>query len=268
LLRFDSNRMLRTVGHSFISRESSGGHELERLRLLTFGGLTLLTGGETTTGATTRRRRLALLALLAVARNRGLSRDKLQAILWPESDTRRARHGLDQLLYFQRRHLAGEDLVLGKKTPRLNPALITCDLWEFADALEAGAHEEVVRLYTGPFLDGFFLRGAPEFERWVEEQRNRLGKQCALAIGAVAAAATARGDHASAAAWWGRAAELNPFDSETAIRLIEASVASGDRAAAVLHGERYVQLLQTELGLPPDPRVMDLIHRLRAGPVC
>src|SRR5574341_2484270 len=201
-----------------------------QVRLLTFGGLNLLTRGETTTGATTRRRRLALLALLAVARARGFTRDKLQAFLWPESDTLRARHGLNQLLYFQRRHLSGGDLVLGKKTPRLNPALMTCDLWEFEDALEAGAHEEAVRRYAGPFLDGFFLRGAPDFERWVEQQRSRLSSRCAGAMGALATAATERGDHQQAAAWWSRAAELNPFDSETALRLVEAAVAGGDRA--------------------------------------
>ena len=29
-------------------------------------------------------------------------------------------------------------------------------------------------LYDGPFLDGFYLTGAPEFERWVEAERATL----------------------------------------------------------------------------------------------
>jgi len=103
---------------------------MEQLRLLTFGGLNLLVGGYATTGSATRRRRLALLALLALARDRGLNRDKVQAFLWPESDTERARHGLNQLVYFQRRHLDSEDLFLGKKTLRLNQSLITTDVWD------------------------------------------------------------------------------------------------------------------------------------------
>src|SRR5213083_1528015 len=147
---------------------------MEPLRLLTFGGLNLLVGGYATTGSATRRRRLALLALLAVPRDRGLNRDKVQAYLWPESDTERARHGLNQLVYFQRRHLGSGDLFLGKKTLRLNRAMITTDVWDFEDALDAGAHEVAVRLYAGPFLDGFFVREAPGFERGVDEQRRRL----------------------------------------------------------------------------------------------
>jgi DNA-binding SARP family transcriptional activator len=233
------------------------------MRLVLMGGLTLYVGGEATTGATTQRRRLALLALLAIARDRGLSRDKIQAYFWPESDSEHARHGLNQLLYFQRHRLAVGDLFLGKKTPRLNPAMTTCDVWEFEDALGAGAHEEAVRLYTGPFLDGFFLKRAPAFERWVDDQRSRLAKRCAGAIGALATAAAAKGDYHQAVEWWCRAAELNPFDTETVLRLIEASVAIGDRAAAVRHGQYHMNLLQTELGLTPDPRVMGMIDQLR-----
>jgi DNA-binding SARP family transcriptional activator len=48
---------------------------MEQLRLLTFGGLNVLVAGHATTGSATQRRRLALLALLAVARDRGLNRD-------------------------------------------------------------------------------------------------------------------------------------------------------------------------------------------------
>ena len=71
-----------------------------QLRLLTFGGVNLRVGDSTMTGAATGRRRLALLVLLAVARDRGLNRDKVQAYLWPESDAEQARHGLNQMVYF------------------------------------------------------------------------------------------------------------------------------------------------------------------------
>ena len=77
------------------------------LRLRTFGGLTLARDGEDLSGAITQRRRLALLALLAVAGAGGMSRDKLLACLWPESDAERARHVLNQLLYAQRRQGGG-----------------------------------------------------------------------------------------------------------------------------------------------------------------
>ena len=235
---------------------------MEQLRLLTFGGLNLLVGGHATTGSATRRRRLALLVLLAVARDRGLNRDKVQAYLWPESDVERARHGLNQLVYFQRRHLDSDDLFLGKKTLRLNRAVITTDVWDFEDALAAGAHEVAVRLYAGAFLDGFFLREAPGFERWVDDHRRRLAERCAQAFGQLAAAAAT--PH-QAVEWWRRAAELKPYDTDTVLRLAKAWVAIGDRAAAVRCAQQHADLLRGELDLPPDVGVVRMLEQLRAG---
>lgn len=237
---------------------------MEQLRLLTFGGLNLLVGGQTMTGSATRRRRLALLALLAVARDRGLNRDKVQAYLWPESDTERARHGLNQLVYFQRRHLGSGELFLGRKTLRLSREVITADVWEFEDALDAGSWETAAQLYAGPFLDGFFLKGAPGFERWADDQRRRLADRCVQAFNALAMAAAANGDRSQEVVWWRRAAELSPFDTDIVLRLAEAWTAMGDRAAAVQYAQRHQDLLRSELGLAPDPRVARLIEELRS----
>jgi DNA-binding SARP family transcriptional activator len=236
---------------------------MEQLRLLTFGGLNLLVDGQATTGSATRRRRLALLALLAVARDRGLNRDKVQAYLWPESDTERAGHGLSQLVYFQRRHLGSGGLFLGRKTLRLNREAITTDVWEFEDALDAGAPAAAVQLYAGPFLDGFFLRGAPGFERWADDQRRRFAQRCGEAIGALATAASRSGDHLRAVEWWRRAAGLDPFDTNIVLRLIEACLAVGDRTAAVRYAQHHADLLHSELGLLPDPRVTELLSQVR-----
>src|SRR6266576_3991437 len=235
---------------------------MEQLRLLTFGGVNLRLGDSTMTGAPTGRRRLALLVLLAVARDRGLNREKVQSYLWPESDTDQARHGLNQMVYFQRRHFESEELFLGKKTLRLNRAMITADVWDFEDALDAGAHAVAVRLYAGAFLDGFFLREAPGFERWADDQRKRLAERCAQAFGVLAAAAATKHE---AVEWWRRAAELNPYHSDTVLRLAKAWVAIGDRAAAVRCAQQHADLLQTELGLPPDPNVVRMIEQLRQG---
>src|SRR5438067_814334 len=179
---------------------------MEPLRVRTFGGLTLLVGGEPTTGTLTQRRRLALLALLAVARNRGLSRDKILAYLWPESDAERARHGLDQVLYAQRHHLGVPDLFLGRKTLRLNRTVITADVWEFEDAVVVGVLDVAVRWYRGLFLGGFFVEGAPGFERWAEGGRDRLARGCATGLGWLASAVSALGDDRRAADWWRRSA--------------------------------------------------------------
>ncbi|MFL5494964.1 MAG: BTAD domain-containing putative transcriptional regulator [Gemmatimonadales bacterium] len=232
------------------------------LRLRTLGGLSLSRGTENLTGAVTQRRRLAILALLAVARDTGLSRDKLQAYLWPESDAERARHVLNQLLYAQRRQVGHDTLFVGRKTLRLNPELITADVGEFEDALDRGALEEGAALYAGPFLDGFFLKDAPEFERWVDAQRDRLTRRALGALTTLAGRAEAAGDEPQALTWRRRAAELDPLDSTIALALVRALARVGDRSGALRYARQHAEDLKLQLGVSPDPGLREMIVQL------
>src|SRR4051812_7833200 len=130
------------------------------LHLKTFGGLSVESDGIPGTGAAQQRKTLALLALLAVAGQRGLSRDKLIACLWPETDAERGRGLLNQACYALRRDLHARDLFLGSIQLRLNPAVISSDVESFSSALEQNDPAGAAECYTAPFLDGFYLNGA------------------------------------------------------------------------------------------------------------
>ena len=82
------------------------------LRLHTFGGLSLSSDGGDLAGAALQKRRLALLAMLAVAGPRGLTRDKILGLLWPDVEESRGRPALSQALYALRRDTGEEDLVV------------------------------------------------------------------------------------------------------------------------------------------------------------
>ena len=114
------------------------------LRLKILGGLSVESGAAPLTGAATQRRRLALLALLAGAGERGMSRDKLLGYLWPDSDAEKGRNVLAQAVYALRRDLGAEQLFLGTSDLRLNPDVITSDVAEFRAALSAGRLEDAV----------------------------------------------------------------------------------------------------------------------------
>ena len=234
-------------------------------QLTVLGGLTLGMEDGLVSGAMTQRRRLALLALLAVTRQRGLSRDKIMAYLWSESDAARARHALNQLLHIQRKLLTGRELFLGGKTLRLNPAAIGTDIGEFEDALDRGDREAAAAVYGGPFLDGFFLKDAPEFERWAEAQRHRLARRLCAALVDLANAAAARGEQARSAEWWRRAAEVDPLDSQIALDVVQALAATGNRGGALHHAQQHAERLRKELGVAPDVRLVQLMERLRVG---
>src|SRR5437870_5461633 len=234
------------------------------LRLRTLGGLAVEGELPPALGAATQRRPLALLALLALARDRGVSRDKLLAYLWPESSAEKARHLLNQALYSLRRDLTADELFLGSSELRLNPTVLPVDAREFEDAVDRGDAERAGALYAGPFLDGFFLSGAPEFEHWVETERARLARRAERALETLAGTATARGNHPAAVDWWRRLTALDPLSSRFAIGLMEALAAAGDRAGALRHARVHEQLVAQEPETSPDGRVAALVQRLRA----
>ncbi len=76
--------------------------------------------------------------------------------------------------------------------------MIGSDVADLQRALEREALEEAVTLYRGPFLDGFFLSEAPEFERWMETERADLAQGCKSALESLA-----RRDAERDAAAWG-----------------------------------------------------------------
>ena len=89
---------------------------------------------------------------------------------------------------------------------RLNPERLTCDLWEFEAALGRDDLEAAVGLYRGPFLSGFHLSGAEEFERWADGERARLARRYGQALEQLAERQMRGGDPVQAVEWWSRLA--------------------------------------------------------------
>lgn len=231
--------------------------------LQTLGGLTLKVGGHNITGAVTQRRRLALLVLLAAAGARGLPRDKILALLWPETPEQRARHALAQQLYSQRLDLEMEELFLGTKTLRLNPAVMATDLEAYADALGRGDLIAATQIYLGPFLDGVHLGVGEEFERWQDGERDRLSRSHGAVLERLADEASERGDALGAAEWWRQRTQQEPTNTRVVAGLVRALLAAGDRAGAIRSGEAHRVLLRRELGVEPDANFVGLLTSLR-----
>lgn len=218
------------------------------------------------TGRIAQRHRLALLSLLAAAPAGTLSRDKLMTYLWPERDAEHARNLLNQTTYVLRKTLGEEALISIGDELRLNPDVVTADAHEFEAAIEGEELERAVALYRGPFLDGFHLPDAHEFERWVDRERSRLARRHRDALEALAEAAESRGDLRAAVRWSRRLAAEEPYSSRVALRLMRALAAAGDPAGALRHARVHEALVRDEFGRGPDAEVSALAGRLRAEP--
>ena len=238
-----------------------------RYTLRTVGGLALIDNETGEPVAENRRKALAILAILAVAGDLGVSRDKVAAYLWGDGTPDRVRGVLKQTLYIIKKDLADAEPVIGGPDLRLNRALIRDDLALFEQAASESDSMQVVDLYRGPFLDGFHLPDAPRFAHWVDTQRDRLARTFASHIERVALAAMGRGDSQAAVDWWARVVEFDPYDTRAVSGLLHACLAAGDRPRAILLAERHMGLLRKQLEITPDPEIRRLVELARARPV-
>ncbi|MEO8577727.1 MAG: BTAD domain-containing putative transcriptional regulator, partial [Gemmatimonadales bacterium] len=188
-----------------------------------------------------------------------ISRDKVLAYLWPARDDEHARHSLAQLVYSMRRTL-NRPLIAGDAEFRLDHQSLTSDIDEFIGTTDP---ERISALYAGPFLDGFHLSDAPEFDHWVERERERTTGIACAALETIAKRSSAKDDHVAAIDAWRRRVAISPLDSRPAIGLMEALAASGDRTAAVRHARLYETLMRSEMEMDPDPQVSELAERLQ-----
>src|SRR5437667_12181050 len=124
--------------------------------------------------AAQQKRPLGLLAILGLGGKPGLSRDRIEAYLWPESSSARAQHALDQSVYAIR-HALGSDVILATaRELRLNLELVRVDVWEFEQAIRASQWTAAVGHYKGPLLDGFHFEDSHEPKTWIVINRSLL----------------------------------------------------------------------------------------------
>src|SRR3712207_783432 len=207
---------------------------------------------------------LALLTYLGAARPRGFHRrDALLALFWPDLDQAHARNALRQAVHSLRAALGRDVLVArGEEELALDSDRLSCDVAEFERCLETSQPQAALSLYGGDLLAAFHLPDVPEFERWLELERERLRRQAKGAALAVAHEEEARGGALRAARWLRRALEISPYDEGTLRRLLRLLDEAGDRAEAIQEYEAFVRRLRVDLELEPAPETASLAESI------
>ena len=234
-------------------------------QLTLFGGFDV-EGAHSLTGRAAQRKRQAVLALLGSGSHAQISRDKLVGLLWPDSDAERARRLLASSIYDLRQVLGDDAIIANGDDLRLNPERIRSDVREFDAAFERGDLVAATSLRTGPFLDGFHVSGAPEFERWLDAERDRLDQRYTQAIEKLAEQCSSAGDHSGAARWLHQLANQQPYNSRVALLYMQALDRAGDTAGAIRHARTHELLTQQEFGVSADEPLAAFVAELRSRP--
>ncbi len=236
------------------------------IKLVTFGSVELRGSGVGDAGRLeVQPKRLALLAYLAIqAPGSFCRRDTLLALLWPELDQDRARGALTKATHYLRRTL-GDGVLVGRGDDELgvDTDRLWCDAPTFEAALLQGRRSDALELYRGELLAGFFIPGAPDFEKWLEIARARFARDAAQAASDLAAECEAAGDAAMGVFWARRAMVLAPGDESSLRRLIIVLDRTGERAGAVRAYEDFARELAKEYEVAPSAETQALIEAVR-----
>jgi DNA-binding SARP family transcriptional activator/tetratricopeptide (TPR) repeat protein len=242
---------------------------------------------------------LALLCYLA-AEGGSHPRRELAQLLWPQSDERHARTALRSALANLRKTL-GEGLARDEEEVQENrflcadgdllgvrPRGINLDLRTLESAVELarnessgymlggsgvegaiGRHdlvaclEETLGVYRGEFMEGISLEDTPEFELWLETERERwrgvFGELCQRLSSLQVEAGETRKAIDTVRLW----ARHAPLDEAPSRRLVDLLSAAGDSTGALLAYQDFRNTLKRRLGLEPSPQMRELVEHLR-----
>ena len=123
---------------------------------------------------TARTKPLGLLVYLVLSSGDGpRRRESVVSLLGPESDETRARNSLNQALHVLRSGIGAKAIQGGRDTVGIDLDHIGCDAIQFRQAIEDADWQRALALYGGELLPGLHVAGAPEFQRWLDAERQQ-----------------------------------------------------------------------------------------------
>jgi len=221
----------------------------------------------------------ALLAYLAVESNQPHRREKLVALLWPDSAEQAARANLRRVLGNLRKAIGDPKaeppfVLISPQSVQFNTA---SDAWvavtafrtllesDRADDPDAQRLEEAVALYRGSFLEGFSVKDSAAFEDWALLTRERLQRQALAVLQELANHYARLGDLERACDYAWRQLELEPWQEEPYQQLMRLMALAGRRSQALAQYEICRRRLAEELGVEPAAATTRLYERIRDG---
>lgn len=219
-------------------------------------------GGPQFKSLVTQPKRIALLLYLCLEKPYGLHRrDTLVALFWPDADQSHARTSLRNSLHALRQALGANALqTRGEEDIGVNRDIIWSDAIAFEECVRSGHVEDALELYAGDLLPGFFVEGAPDFDRWLDNQRKTLRHLAAKAARISAERREAENRITDAISCAQRAVQLSNSDERVVRRLIELLTRAGDKAAALKAYENFARYLAAEFNAVPSPETDALVE--------
>ncbi|MCO6449633.1 MAG: tetratricopeptide repeat protein [Caldilineales bacterium] len=245
----------------------------QKLEIHLFGGLQIRQNGAPA-GNFISSKAPALLAYAAVAQ-RPHQREALAGLLWGEMSDDAAANNLRQTLTNLRKVL-GAHLIITRETVAFDiDQPYSLDVETFTDLLRLskgqprsqriGLLQQALAVYEGEFLEGFYVRDAPDFEEWVLGQRVRLREMALQGWDILTGSLLEVGDYENAVESSARLLALDPWREETHRQRMLALARSGQFSAALAQYQTCRRILHQEFDIEPAIATTALYERIRTA---
>lgn len=248
------------------------------LQLLLLGGFLARLNGQLMSEVSYAKMR-ALLAYLVIEGDREHKREALADLLWSHSSAITARGNLRRTLADLRRVLelpSGEVMFVASKNSIRFVAKVDVDVLIFTgqrstssdDAVQALHRDEhLLSLYRGEFLAGLSVSDSPNFEHWLQIQRESLRLRALALLESLSNRYESMGNNTKALEFALRYCELEPLNEDACRRVMLLHASSGLDKAALSQYEACCRQLKAELGVLPSEETQQLAKRIRQGTV-
>ncbi|MBI5712598.1 MAG: tetratricopeptide repeat protein, partial [Chloroflexi bacterium] len=197
-----------------------------------------------------------------------LSRETILEIFWGDKSTAQAVNNLNQTLFWLRRALGQEAVILENNECRLSPdIIITCDAALFESTAKAALTmpqgdlrrleplAAAIEIYSGEYL-------ADVAVEWAAERRESLSELFINVACAYTDELMGLTRYAETREVLNKALKIERLRDDLHRRMLICLHKMGRRHEVVNHYLKYCDLYRTELGLPPAPEIQTLYSRL------
>ena len=232
------------------------------VRVYALGGFSLQRHGEPRVSeGKAQKKPIDLLKVLIALGGRGVAKEKLCDLLWPDADAEAATAALDVVISRLRKLLNEPDAIrIEEGKVGFNVERVWLDVWAFdrdVEALQSALHQpeeasvidmigrRLLARYRGPFL------GSEDPQRWSLAARDRWQNRFRRSLADAGRYWEQHGEWSRAIALYERALEEDSLAEDLYRRLMRGYLARGEPAEAARVYRRCREMLSVQLGIPP-----------------
>ncbi len=206
---------------------------------------------------------VALICLLVLNRNRNMSKEKIIAYLWPDSDEEAAKSNLRFNLWNIKKTIPqsaeGEDFIIsGKDFCRINEKYVfQCDKTQL-DCCKVSQIERIEDLlklkdlFQGDFLEGLYLRNCNEFNEMILFERVVCQNKQVEILEKLIGLYEEQGRYEEELEILNEVTAIEPYNEQFACQAIQTYGKLGNRTAAINYYKNFEIILRRNLNISPN----------------